>query len=215
MDTVTAFISMRFAERICVVIVGGISIYLGYRLFLKVPERHDSSGKVVLPWDVTVVLSRIGPGIFFALFGAAVVGASFFKGMELGDLQRVIESRPASATDSVTLKERSTTVSGAGGTLAQSETPNEGRSLLRREIAILNALPGNLKPNLAKHEREEIVQSARKIKFALMRSIWDSAEWGPMAEFEAWIAQGEPDPAPASVAQAVKYYRYAEGGAKQ
>ena len=79
MDTFTAFVSLRFLERLCAVVIGGIAIYLGYRLFLKVPERHDSAGKLVLPWDVSVVLSRVGPGIFFALFGASVVGASFFK----------------------------------------------------------------------------------------------------------------------------------------
>ena len=215
MDTVTTFVSLRFAERICAVIGGGLSISLGYRLFLEVPQRHDSSGKVILPWDITVVLTRVGPGIFFALFGAAVVGSSFFKGMEYGDVQRAIESGAAKAApELITLREHSTTISGAGSGVPQSSDRSEARSLLRREIAVLNTLPSNLKPGLPKYEREEIMRSARNIKFALMRDVWDSGEWGPMADFEAWLARDEPEPVPATIAQAVKYYRYAGESAK-
>ena len=79
---------------------------------------------------------------------------------------------------------------------------------------MLNTLPSNLKPGLPKYEREEIMRSARNIKFALMRDVWDSGEWGPMADFEAWLARDEPEPVPATIAQAVKYYRYAGESAK-
>jgi len=191
------FMSLRFIERICGVIIGGVSIYLGYRLFLQIPEQHDSGGKLVLPWDVTVVLRRVGPGIFFTLFGASVVGASFFKGVALEDLKRV----------SVTLQEHSIKVSGAGAALEPRSNLHGARALLRREIATLNALPKQLKPDLAEHDRDDIARSLRRIKFALMRDVWDSAEWGPVAEFESWIDNNELDPPPASVAQAVAYYR--------
>ena len=37
-------ISWRFIERILAVAIGGVSIYLGYRLFAQVPEQRDSDG---------------------------------------------------------------------------------------------------------------------------------------------------------------------------
>ena len=66
-------IAWRMAERILVVAIGGLAIYLGYRLFLKVPESHDSEGRIKLPWNITLLFSRVGPGVFFAVFGAAIV----------------------------------------------------------------------------------------------------------------------------------------------
>jgi hypothetical protein len=69
-------ITLRFAERLLAVLFGGMAIYLGYRLFLLVPERREGEGRFTFPWDASVVLTRVGPGVFFALFGALVVGTS-------------------------------------------------------------------------------------------------------------------------------------------
>jgi uncharacterized membrane protein YfcA len=76
---------LRLLERILSVVIGGLAIYLGYRLFLNVPEHRDSQGKVTLPWNTTVILSRVGPGVFFALFGAIVVSLSFVKPIDYDD----------------------------------------------------------------------------------------------------------------------------------
>src|ERR1051325_5192351 len=70
-----------------VVIFGGLSIFLGYRLFLKLPERADSSGKLVLPGDISVFISRVGPGVFFCLFGVAVLVMALQNGLELNSTQ--------------------------------------------------------------------------------------------------------------------------------
>jgi hypothetical protein len=75
-------ITLRFAERLVAVLFGGMAIYLGYRLFLLVPDRRGGEGRFTFPWDVSVVLARVGPGVFFALFGALVVGTSLVKGVE-------------------------------------------------------------------------------------------------------------------------------------
>ncbi len=76
-------LQLRVIERVLAVVVGGMSVYLGYRLFIKLPEQMDSSGKVVLPGGISVFVSRIGPGVFFSLFGAAVVVVSLQQGLEL------------------------------------------------------------------------------------------------------------------------------------
>ena len=71
-------ILLRSLERILSVLIGGLSIYLGYRLFLKIPQQTDSSGKIILPGGISIFLSRVGPGVFFSLFGTLVVGLSLY-----------------------------------------------------------------------------------------------------------------------------------------
>lgn len=71
-------IALRSAERILAIAIGGLAVYLGYRLFLALPEQANSEGKVVLPGNISVYLSRVGPGAFFALFGAIVVASSLY-----------------------------------------------------------------------------------------------------------------------------------------
>jgi hypothetical protein len=75
---------LRFVERITAVLIGGLAIYLGYHLFFRVPEHKDSAGKVMLPWNISVVMSRIGPGVFFALFGVIDVGIALVRLLESG-----------------------------------------------------------------------------------------------------------------------------------
>jgi hypothetical protein len=57
--------------RIIVVLISGLSIYLGYRLFYLVTERQ---GKLkIKDKDTSITLGDVGPGIFFALFGTIVL----------------------------------------------------------------------------------------------------------------------------------------------
>lgn len=64
---------LRGLERILILALSGFLIYLGYKLFILIPEKSDSKGKVVLPGGVSIFLSRIGPGAFFALFGTIIL----------------------------------------------------------------------------------------------------------------------------------------------
>ena len=70
--------SFRGIERLLIVAAGALSIYLGYRLFLQMPSRpkgdEGGEGKVTLPGGISIFISRVGPGVFFGLFGAAVIG---------------------------------------------------------------------------------------------------------------------------------------------
>ena len=56
MDAVDALLLMRMVERLLGLLAGGLCIVLGYRLFVKLPEKTDSSGKVVLPGGVSIWL---------------------------------------------------------------------------------------------------------------------------------------------------------------
>lgn len=210
MDTALAVIGLRFVERICAVLIGGLSIYLGCRLFLKIPGRADAEGKFILPWNITVVLSRIGPGVFFALFGAVLVGVSFFKPIDFDERWRSLSSYPASGDRPVTLDEHSTKFAGLGTQLDgnRSGTLNDARALLRREIALLNRLPGEVKQDLPPHERNDIEAGLRRVKFALMRSVWDSVAWGPAADFENWVNSREPAVEARLNKAALDYFHY-------
>jgi hypothetical protein len=60
---------IRATERLLVVGTGALSIWLGYLLFRAVRATGESDAHIKLPGDVTVMLTRVGPGVFFALFG--------------------------------------------------------------------------------------------------------------------------------------------------
>ena len=58
----------RAIERIIIVLIGGGAIYLGYKLFKLDIDKMQSA-----EWSAgtfTFKLTRVGPGIFFAFFGA-------------------------------------------------------------------------------------------------------------------------------------------------
>lgn len=65
--------------RISVIILGGMSIYLGYRLLLKGLDNHaqgkidQNSGLNAKIGEAHITLKNAAPGTIFALFGAAIV----------------------------------------------------------------------------------------------------------------------------------------------
>jgi hypothetical protein len=185
-------ITLRFAERLVAVLFGGMAIYLGYRLFLLVPDRRGGEGRFTFPWDVSVVLARVGPGVFFALFGALVVGTSLVRGVEWRDGEVAFH--------------------GAGASLAvpEAQARDAARVELLRDIALLNNISGYLRGNLPEQDRSLIERAIPRIKLALMKPVWgDPAKgWGDPAEFERWQEGFESDPPPARLKAAVEFYRY-------
>lgn len=69
-------ITLRMIERIMGVLIGGLSIYLGFYLFKIIPHSKTGEGKFTFP-GVSIHLFRTGPGVFFALFGCAIIYWSF------------------------------------------------------------------------------------------------------------------------------------------
>jgi hypothetical protein len=66
---------MRMVERIIVVCGGILCVYLGYLLFHIAVLKQESSGKfksAVFEFTAT----KVGPGVFFALFGAYILCGS-------------------------------------------------------------------------------------------------------------------------------------------
>jgi hypothetical protein len=206
-------ITFRFIERSLAVIIGGIAVLLGYRIFLKIPESRDSEGKITLPWNITVILSRVGPGVFFALFGAGVVAFSLYKGLEISEKKSGSAAEIASTATGATGESREFKWGAAPTPAGEAAARADARALLRRDIGILNNITNS---DLPEHERTLIELAIPRIKLALMKPMWGGAEagWGAPSEFETWLKDGEPDPAPPNIAQAVEYYRYAKRRAK-
>ena len=66
-------IGARHLERLVIALAGALAIWLGYRLFLSMPLAEKGTGKLQLPGGISIFISRVGPGVFFALFGAGVL----------------------------------------------------------------------------------------------------------------------------------------------
>ncbi len=187
---------MRFLEHLTAVLIGGMTIYLGFRLFLAVPEHRDAAGKLVLPWDVSIVLTRVGRGVFFALFGVVAVSLA---------LLRPLDIRFQDSPDPHRLRY-------AGQAAGVDEAARaDARALLRGEMATLNTLPRQLRADLAEHERDSMSRGLARVKLALLKDVWGGPEegFGDFAEFERWVRQGgDPHPPPRGMEGALELYRY-------
>jgi hypothetical protein len=193
---------LRVIERVLAVAVGGLAIYLGYRLFIKLPKQKDSEGKVTLPGDISIYFSRVGPGVFFSLFGAAVVLVSLQQSLQIDVASRSSVTGDSSAGSS-DVKVR---YMGEAGD-ADPAKRDSLRAEARRTVAELNTLPGLLAANVSASRRTDITQAVRESKLALLETVW-GADWGDFARFRNWVNDGENDPVPAGFSpEAVKTFR--------
>jgi len=203
---------LRMIERLLAVGFGGMSIYLGYRLFLALPEIRDANGEFRLPFDIRVVLGRVGPGAFFALFGACVVALSLYASVrydvtaQRAPAERTNASLPAETRSFAGLGDQ------PGGADAADEARADARRMLRRDMTELNALESKLRADLPDPDRAEITGLLRRVKLKLLRPVWEK-EWGDPAVFEDWIASGRTDPPPALAVPVELYFLGSQGRA--
>ena len=138
MDPLLLTIVLRAVERLFIVAAGAGAIYLGYRLFLAMPDRDRSSGKLELPGGVSIFLSRVGPGVFFSLFGAAVIAMALQFGVSFSDKLNVPETALAAvrAADagSTAASRSKTSYSGMVEPSAERHRGSRGTSRGRAEL---------------------------------------------------------------------------------
>lgn len=207
-------ITLRAIERIVAVLIGGLCIWLGQRLFLHIPEQKGGEGKLQFPGGISIYVTHVGPGVFFALFGAVIVGLSFYRGVELQSTRIVPAAeapiKAASAAPGTTVERFQ--YRGAGGAMGTDEAAMraDARVAWRREFAAFNTLPGALRPELPPHERIHLLRSIADSKLKLMESMWDDSPggWGDRAGFSSWVKGGEQGSPPPGLEAALKYYRY-------
>ncbi len=167
---------MRMLERILAVSVGAIAIYLGYRLFVLLPTQTDSAGKIELP-GYSVVLSKVGPGIFFAAFGSIVlylslanpisVGENFLGGTSLEPVARETPSGPK-----------------------RTATPQE-HDRVKRSLQMLTCMERVVVTSRVGIHGDEVEEAVRDAKIALLESVWNTESWGDLEAFRHWAATRE------------------------
>jgi len=206
MDDWTAYaVAGRVLERLIVVFFAGLSVYLGYRLFLQIPEVRDSQGDIKLPMNIAVKVSRVGPGIFFAIFGVAVLLASYFHPITIETPSK------SQATGSDAQRGSKFT----GGTVNQSQAEQD-QILRRRQVAhsieSLNRVKAVLLKKHPGSDPQGYVKTVSDAKLLLMYLTWDP-QWGDFATFQRAVDDGrtpEDTSLPQQTRDALKFYGSSE-----
>jgi len=176
MDYTLVAVSMHGIERIAAVVLGGIAVYYGYKLFLTLPTQTESNGKIKLP-GMSVVLSKAGPGLFFLAFGSLVVLSSLFRPIQIvapdgGKYSGIVvsvEPKPEARTE------------------PKLKRVGTEQDMVRAQIAVqsVNCM-ARLASTRAKTLGGDFEQSARESKLALLATVWQSDKWGSYDEFAQW-----------------------------
>lgn len=193
---------LRMGERLLDVLIGGACVYLGYRLFLALPEKVDSEGRIVLPGGVNIWLSRVGPGAFFALFGAVLVGMSFIYGVEVKTGSGRGGTVPEPEASAVTREARALTGDAGDSAILRQQRLAEAKN----QLLVLNRdWPRALQSGLNGEDRALLEIARDYSKQQILRAVWRQ-EWGPFESFERWVNAGAQTPVPTSLSEAARLY---------
>lgn len=184
-------IIFRMVERILGVLIGGVLIYFGYRLFLSLAGkrgRDRGAGEFSFAGGNKIKLSRVGPGVFFALFGAGLIVFSLVKPVSLTVSPRAAKSSTSAPKPGVIAASEFKFV----GAVSVPET-DEDRVRLRAEtqqdILALNRALGSADAS----GRPGLERAVSRAKFALMEPLW-AEDWGDIADFRDWLDKGGSPP---------------------
>jgi len=189
-------------QRILGILIGGMLVYFGYRLFLSLPGkrgRDGGSGEFSLGRSSKLKLSKVGPGVFFAIFGAGLIAYSFAKPMKVNIPATAANAPNAAAVPNAATapKANKSTVAAATfsyvGAVSAPET-DEDRARMRAEtqediIALNRALD-----RANGSDRPQIERAVVRAKVALMEPLW-AEDWGELKDFRDWLAKGGTPPA--------------------
>ena len=198
----------RSAERMLALIIGAFLIYLGYRLFVDVPKiTEQSSGNIILP-GFEVTLTYVGPGVFFALFGAVVLWLSIRTQLQFSSQDTPVSSVPSDETPRTVVF----TYLAATEGVSDTEAIKSARSRLLRDFRAIDRLCAALaKMNaddssaIPEESRADFMIATPRIKEGLMLTVWHS-DWGDYAAFSAWVRKGCSDPPPKGLEAPAQLY---------
>jgi hypothetical protein len=198
MDPQSLVIVLRMAERIIGVIIGGLLIYWGYRLFLSLPGkrgRDGGTGDFALAGGTKLKLSKVGPGVFFALFGTALIVFSLTRSVSLtttGPANAAAPAAKASDGKEPPAVVGTTTVKfiGATGVPETEEERTRRRAEVQQDIIALNRSVDRA----TGADRTALEHAVIGAKVALMEPLW-AEDWGDLADFRDWLEKGGNPPA--------------------
>ena len=136
--------------------------------------------------------------VIFALFGAALIGASFafpfqYSEAELrtigGDIITV-----TSASGIGDVPEAGSKATPQTSVITSRATTDEvaielERLRVSKQIAFLNQLPSQLDPGLPEDDRQRVQKNKLTSKLLLMRGVWGD-DWARFEDFELWAEGG-------------------------
>ena len=210
MDLIVVTAVMRALERLLSIGVGLLSIYLGFRLFLALPDLEPGAGRIKLPGGISIYLTRVGPGVFFSLFGSVIIALSFYFGVTAtetrggGSYVGIGESTAQAPTQT----QRSYTGAAPESAVGTQDQAVD-RATVVRMIHDLNRIPNLMQDDLAPRD-QMLTQSLDQAKVRLMREVWDPEAWGDYAVFERWWRAGGGDTPQGPTAAAVGVFQGAD-----
>ena len=191
MDPQSLVIILRMVERILGVGLGGLLIYFGYRLFLDVRSKRGGdggSGDFSFAGGNKIKLSKVGPGVFFALFGAGLVLFSLTRTVSLtttGPAPAAARVTPESTKESPVIATTTVKFIGATGTPETDQERQRRREEIQQDIVTLN----RALERAHGAERGELERAITRSKLALMEPLW-ADDWGDLADFRDWLEKG-------------------------
>lgn len=184
------------AVRVGMLVAGVLFCWFGYRLFAQ--TKSHGSAEISVKDELKLNIQQVGPGVFFSLFGAAILVYNIHKAPTLDiDGKGIGIGMPSGPTRVVP---QSIHISGVQPSDTQILNDKARLLQLQEQIAFTNRLAAS--GAVSSSDQIDLARLTRDIKLSLMRSLW-SASWGDYAEFEAWAL----DPAsPAPNADALKIF---------
>ncbi|MDX2440288.1 MAG: hypothetical protein QNK40_07010 [Desulfobacterales bacterium] len=160
----------RGSERILIVAAATICILLGYKLF-KIVSQQESEGKFKLG-NLSVTLTKVGPGVFFSLFGAYVLFHSVTHPLIMTLPQN--NSKPTTEQSAVKIP---TNINWMATT--DPISPDLAQRAIG-PIKILNCLAG--KADGSKLVMNRVEAAIHTAKVAIIADVWQK-EWGDSDDF--------------------------------
>lgn len=205
----------RAGERLLSVLIGGLSIVLGYRMFLAMPNLPaGGEAKVELPGGLSLYITRVGPGVFFALFGALIIAYSLHQPLSVNataDNTRATSAQSGSQSHPVQTRfsyaSDKTDSSGQ-----QNQQVQQQRAFVLRDLRQLTALQNKLRSNngqalqIDTRMQSGLQLALPRIKQIMLESVWDK-NWGDQLTFRNWIEQGDPNNPPESISVIARIYQ--------
>lgn len=211
MDTELIAIAARHLERLLIVVAGGLSIVLGYRMFLAIPraDKDEGEGKLELPGGISIYVTRVGPGVFFALFGALILALGLQQGLKLEVKEQRQVAAPAAAdvpAVATVTERRYSSLSTGGGSSQQRDAERTGALDTVGQLARLATALDGRRTEIPQQQRLDFGLALSDARMRVLASVWDE-RWGTYTEFVRWVQGGESGAPPAAARPAVRAYR--------
>jgi hypothetical protein len=209
MDSEIVAVGARHLERIMIVLAGTLSILLGYRTFLSIPRRSEKGeGKLELPGGISIYVTRVGPGVFFALFGAVILALGLYRVSTVEVREGAPREGVGAPAATIVEERRFSSALSPGASSQQQEAERTGTlgtvGQLGRLATTLDGAGGR---SLPQQQRIDFGLALTDARLRLLAATWNERDWGPYAEFARWVQNGESGPAPARAAPAARAYR--------